>query len=78
MNKHVIAINVLKDELAVIAERVKYLQAVQAKMRFTEALFPNIPSTQVYQGLRYRRALKDQLKRGNSILESIKSLEKDI
>jgi hypothetical protein len=76
--KHNEAINVIKDELDIIAGNVKTLQMIDAKLNFQAALFPNLPSAQVYRGLAIRRELKQQLERGNSLLDSIKVLERDI
>jgi hypothetical protein len=76
--KHTEAINVIKDELDIIAGNVKTLRMIDAKLNFTSALFPNLPSAQVYRGLAVKRELKQQLDRGNSLLDSIKVLERDI
>jgi hypothetical protein len=75
--KHVEAINVLKDEVDVIAEKVKILMVMDAKLKFKAALLPTVPSAQVYRGLALRRELKTQVDRGTAILESIRTLEGD-
>lgn len=77
MSKHAPAINILKDELDVIAKDVVYLLAVKGKLKLAKALFQDMPSVQVARELRYNRALKDRLAKGRSIIESIKTLQED-
>lgn len=77
MSKHSPAINILKDELEVIAKDVIWLMAVKGKLNLTKALFPDMPSVQVARELRYNRALKDRLAKGRSIMDSIKTLQED-
>jgi hypothetical protein len=77
MSNHVVAINVLKDELELIAAKVTYLRSVLAGFALIEAITSDVRSANVYRGLRYQRALKNQLERGNALIKSIKVLEGD-
>jgi hypothetical protein len=78
MAKHTEAINVLKDELEDIVARVKWLRAADARFEFAKIVTGNnIPAAAEYEGWKFRQALKVQLRRGKSIMASIKILEGD-
>lgn len=77
MSKHIVAINVLKDELELIAAKVTYLRSVLAGLALITAITADVREGEVYRGLMYQRALKNQLERGNALIKSIKVLEGD-
>lgn len=76
-HKHIVAINLIKDELTIIADKVKFIQAMEAKQKFVAAIYPNNPNAQVYVGLRNRRALKALLEKGRALMDTLKYLEED-
>lgn len=78
MAKHTEAINVLKDELEEIVEKVKWLRSMDAGFTFAQIITnDNLHPIKEWEGLRYRKALRGQLQRGKSIMASIKVLEGD-
>lgn len=77
-HKHVIAINVLNDELERIVRNVQYLQVCLGKSKLRAAIFPRESSILLSVDLRWRRQVKEQLKKGKDIEAAIKVLERDI
>jgi hypothetical protein len=75
MPKHTEAINVLNDELERVVRNVQYLQQCLGKSKLREALFPNKPNIILSADIRWRRKMKEQIAKGNSLSESIKALE---
>jgi hypothetical protein len=75
--KHIEAINVLKDELEQIAAKVKLLRKSLAGLALINAITADNRVGDVYFGLKYEREMREQLKRGNAIIASIKVLEGD-
>jgi len=78
MTKHVIAINVLNDELERIVKEVQYLQICLGKSKLSEVLYPNRSTILLSANLRWRRIMKQKLKEGKALEAAIKVLEKDI
>lgn len=78
MSKHVEAINVLKDELEEVVKNVQYLQVCLGKSKLSATLYPNRNSILLSADLRWRRKMKDQLKKGKALEAAIKVLERDI
>lgn len=78
MGKHTIAINVLTDELAEVARNVKYLQTCLGKSKLRAAIFPNNSQILLSADLRWRRAMKEQLKKGKALEAAIAHLERDV
>lgn len=77
-HKHVEAINVLHDELERVVRNVQYLQTCLGKSKLREQLFPNQSHILLSADLRWRRKMKEQLKKGNALDAAIKVLERDI
>lgn len=77
-HKHVIAINVLNDELERIVKEVQYLQICLGKSKLAEAVHPNRNSILLSANLRWRRTMKQKLKEGKALEAAIKVLERDI
>lgn len=78
MSKHVIAINVLNDELERVVKSVLYLQQCLGKSKLREQLFPNRSQILLSADLRWRRKMKEELKKGKALEAAIKVLERDI
>jgi hypothetical protein len=78
MTKHVEAINCLNDELERVVKNVLYLQQCLGKSKLREALFPNKSQILLSADLRWRRKMKEQLKKGKALEAAIKVLERDI
>jgi hypothetical protein len=78
MGKHVTAINVLNDELERVVKNVAYLQTCLGKSKLRAALFPNREAVILSADLRWRRLMKEQLKKGKELEAAIKVLERDI
>ncbi|UDL16611.1 hypothetical protein SEA_ATUIN_217 [Arthrobacter phage Atuin] len=75
--KHVEAINVLKEELEQIVAKVKLLRKAVAGLALVAAIQEDKRYGKVYFGMRYERELRAQLQRGEAIMASIKFLEGD-
>ena len=78
MSKHVEAINVLNDELERVVKNVLYLQQCLGKSKFRAALYPKQSQILLSADLRWRRQMKEQLKKGKALEAAIKVLERDI
>jgi hypothetical protein len=75
LGKHTIAINVLNDELEAVVKDVTYLQTCLGKSKLRAALFPRESAILLNADLRWRRAMKNALAKGNALKASIKALE---
>lgn len=78
MAKHTEAINALNDELERIVRDVQYLQICLGKSKLRAAIFPRESTILLSVDLRWRRRMKELLKKGKALEESIKVLERDI
>lgn len=78
MSKHTEAINVLNDELERVVKNVLYLQQCLGKSKLREQLFPNRSQILLSADLRWRRKMKEELKKGKALEAAIKVLERDI
>lgn len=78
MTKHVEAINVLNDELERVVKNVLYLQQCLGKSKLREQLFPHRSQILLSADLRWRRMMKEQLKKGKALEAAIKVLERDL
>jgi len=77
VTKHTVAINLLKDELDDIVRTVKEVRGQGISMRMQKMVFPDhFPAVQSARELKYQHILKDLIDRGNSLVESIKALER--
>jgi hypothetical protein len=78
MTKHVIAINVLNDELERIVKDIQYLQICLGKSKLNLAIYPHRQGILLSADLRWRRIMKQKIKEAKAIEAAIKSLERDI
>lgn len=78
MSKHLEAINVLKDALEEVVKNVQYLQICLGKSKLTKALYPSRNAILLSADLRWRRKMKEQLKKGKALEAAINVLERDI
>ena len=78
MSNHIIAINVLKDELEQVVKNVQYLQVCLGKSKLRQAIYPRQEAILLSADLRWRRKMKEQLEKGAALDLAIKVLERDI
>jgi len=76
--KHVIAINVLRDEIEQTQKDILYLQSCLAKSKIKSALMPNREATILSVSLRWKRQMKEKVKKVKALEEAVAALERDI